>query len=389
MPTFIDLLLKEISQKASFFRKLWERKPLNKEEDILFERVKEIWFPIPQTPGFSPKKAFACDGSMVERSFNNGATVFIGQALLIGSGVEEKNLRVEVFRGGAERGTIDRLNSLFLKELEVSLVLENMEKMEEGTLFLDGSLYSTLPHLLYPVSGEKGIDLPDPALDLLEKILHLLEKAEQFKVKIICLSKTSHDLLLSRKLTLSNLEDDIQEEDLFKPQGEVISDSELLYRSTKKSGFSRPLIVGKMSFYPKHSALFTDSREISKRFSKEMGEASAIMEKVLGSPAHGIFYWKPTMEEEPIRVDFPWSFEKNRISLGDVFAVFSTEVDQVFPILNEIQSFYGGQNVYNALLWQADKAVRLTNELSEIYLQVLSSKLGERVKLDRASRRFF
>lgn len=388
MPTFIDLLLKEISQKAPSLFRLWERQALSKEEETLFQRARDIWLGVPASPGNYSVKAFACDGSMIERSFNNGATIFIGQALLIGNAIEEKNLRVDLFRGGMERGTIDRLNSIFLKELEVSLCLENMELMEGGVLFLDGSLYSTLPHLLYPVSGGREISPPDPALDLLEKILRLLEKAEELKVKIICLSKSSHDLLLSRKLSFNSLEDDIPEEELLKPQGEVISDSELLFRSTKEPGFSRPLIVGKMSFYPKHSALFLDFRELAKRFSPEEEKALPILEKILDSPAHGILYWRPSKEDDPIRVDFPWTFEDERIPLREIFGIFPRDFDKVFPILSQVQSFYGGSNVYNALLWQADRAVRLTRELSEIYLGVISSKLGERLKLDRSSRRF-
>lgn len=389
MPTFIDLLCGEISRKASLLRQLWSRAPTNEGELELFKRVKATWLPNPALELPPLKRAFAVDGSMIERSFNNAASVFIGQALLIGPDIEEKALRLEVYRGTLDRATMDRLNSIYLRELEVSLALKYIEEMENGVLFLDGSLYSMLPHILYPVARSGQPASPDPAFDLLKKILLLLKKAEELKVTVLCLSKTSNDVLLSRKLILSKDEEDIPEEELSSSKAEVLPDAELLFRSTNDAGFSRPLIVGKMSFYPRHAALFTDQRELIKRFAIEEEEASDLLAELWNSPAHGVFYWRPTANDDPIRVDFPWMLYVEKVPLRQVFAIFADDISRLHPVLSIIQNFYGGTNVYNALLWQADKAVRLTKEKADIYLSVLNSKLGERVRLDRSSRRFF
>lgn len=388
MPTFIDLLCREISKKTSLLRQLWSRTPMDDVERELFKRARKIWLPLPPAEPLYSQKAFAVDGSMVERSFNNAASVFIGQALLIGAETEEKALRLEVYRGTMDRTTLDRLNSIYLRELEVSLTLAHLDKMKNGVLFLDGSLYSMLPHLLYPVAGSGHSTTLDPALDLLKKILLLLKKAEELKVTVLCLSKTSTDVLLSRKLSLFSDDEDIPEEALSSSRTEVMPDAELLFRATKEAGFSRPLILGKMAFYPRHAALFKDRRELAKRFGTQEEEAANLLEELWNSPAHGVFYWRPAINDDPIRVDFPWMLHMEKIPLSQVFATFAGDISSLQPVLSIIQSSYGGANVYNALLWQADRAVRLTREKAEIYLSVLNSNLGEKVKLDRSSRRF-
>jgi len=387
MPTFIDLLCQEINRKASLLRQLWSRAPINDEEIELFKHAEENWLPLPALEETSPFKAFAVDGSMIEKSFNNAASAFIGQALLIGPQIEEKALRLEIHRGTMDRATLDRLNSIYLRELEVSLALEHLKEMENGVLFLDGSLYSMLPHLLYPLARTEESILLDPALDLLKKILLLLQRAEELRVTVLCLSKTSTDVLLVRKLTLSPSAD-MEERDLFKKEINLMPDAELLFRATSNPGFSRPLILGKMAFYPRHAALFQDQQELERRFGIKKQEALDLLNGLWNSPAHGIFYWRPLKGEDPIRVDFPWMLHVNKVHLQDVFAVFAPEISSIFPILSIIQGFYGGPNVYNSLLWQADKAVRLTKEKAEIYINVLNSSLGEKTKLDRSTRRF-
>lgn len=387
MPTFIDLLCQEINRQASLLRQLWSKAPINNAEIELFKHAEENWLPIPTLKEAPSQRAFAVDGSMIEKSFNNAVSAFIGQALLIGPQVEEKALRLEIHRGTMDRATVDRLNSIYLRQLEVSLALDHLEKMENGVLFLDGSLYSTLPHLLYPLARTEGFAALDPALDLLKRILLLFKKAEELKITVLCLSKTSTDVLLVRKLLLSP-EADIKEGDLFKKEVDLMPDAELLFRATTDPGFSRPLILGKMAFYPRHAALFQNEQEMERRFNIEKQEAQELWNELWNSPAHGIFYWRPSRGEDPIRVDFPWMLHVDKVHLKDLFGVFAKEVSSIFPVLSLIQNFYGGPNVYNALLWQADKAVRLTKEKADIYLSVLNTSLGEKAKLDRSSRRF-
>ncbi len=380
MPTFLDQFIDEIRKKGPSFFAFWSREPLNEIERELQDRIKSLWHPLPPSCP-AGRKAFAVDGSMAERNFTNASTLFIGQSLLIGPQLEERKLRVENFRGSTDRATRDRLTSIYLRELEVTIALEHLERMKGGVLFMDGSLYSSLPHLLYPIRMGEGSHHDATNLVLLDKILRLYRGAKRLNILILCLSKTSGDILLSRHLLP-------QAEEAGKTSGQVLPDVELLYRFTEKPGYSQPILLGQIAFLPRHQALFENREQVADRFLDDKERALSLFEELSEAPGTVLFYWRPANQEDVIRVDFP-DFAQGT-SISRIRSQVLPLSFNLSPALNILSEHYGGTKVYNALLYQADKEVRLSHQVvDQIYLGILGQSMAGRLRLDRSSRRFF
>ena len=57
--------------------------------------------------------------------------------------------------------------------------------------------------------------------------------------------------------------------------------------------------------------------------------------------------------------------------------------------VRKVATDWGGPEVYNALLYAVDRAVRLRRQtLAEVYLPLLADALGLPLRPDRANRRF-
>jgi hypothetical protein len=65
------------------------------------------------------------------------------------------------------------------------------------------------------------------------------------------------------------------------------------------------------------------------------------------------------------------------------------EASAVGEILEILAADYGGLEVYNALLYAADREVRLERSMMhEVYVRLIAQRLGVELRLDRSERRF-
>lgn len=333
-------------------------------DDELRAAVLQHWhMPLPPRVNGAKRPAFAIDGSSRRAHLTNGSTVFVAQALIMGEAVNEPITDIEILPGTVRPQTMDRFADLMRQWLEISLAREYAAKIPRGAiLYLDGALYGTLPQL-YPLKAEGIPEDRDYASMLVEEYRALFALCEERDIQLISIAKTNRQPLFSKILQrrLGREGDAVQE----------ISDSALFDELTeRRSGFSTPIVLGTYSF--------------------SEGAASVVIERegVKEEPAIVSFFVRLADLDDALRIDVPAS------CLGRPERIGQLEVDwlppeAVVPVIQLLQSDYGGIQVYNALAYVTDLEVRLTKQkMYDIYLPLIAEMLGEEIRIDRSERRF-
>jgi hypothetical protein len=324
--------------------------------------VLEHWHsPLPPRRNPDKRRAYAIDGSSRRANLTNGSTVFVAQALIMGEEINEPVTDIEILPGTVRAQTMDRFADLMRQSLEIGLAREFAEVIPDGSiLYLDGALYGTLPQL-YPLRAEGIPEDRDFAEILLRDYRRLFELCEERSIQLISIAKTNRQALFSKILQKRMGRREIQE----------ISDSALFDELTeRKMGYSTPVVLGTYSF--------------------SEGSAAVVIENegVKEEPAIVSFFVRLDDMDDALRIDVPASCVGRKERIIDVVADF-IEADTIIPIVDMLQSDYGGVQVYNALAYVTDLEVRLTKQkMYEIYLPMVSEVLGEELRIDRSERRF-
>jgi hypothetical protein len=359
MPNFIDKLTLRVGEKANRLSETLRREAQAREE-ALRQLLDQHWHKLPpDLEATDQRPAYAVDGSLRRANLANGAYLFVAQALLMGEGVEETDVEVEILRGSTPRASVERFADLLLQRLEVGLARQHVTHIPEGgVLFLDGALYGQLPQL-YPLTIE-GVPYPLPD-EILEAYLQLFQHCRQRHIHLISIAKTSreatHSKIWQRKEEVGlNLD---------------IPDSEMIYRWTERAGYSTPVILGTWGFT-------RGSRELLKR------------EELSCAPAIVSFFVRLADFDDAVRVDLPASAVGCEVCLGEVSGeILDLSRHDLRPILQVLAADYGGLEVYNALLYSADREVRLERQMmNEVYLKLIGRELECEIRLDRSERRF-
>jgi len=324
--------------------------------------VLEHWHPLePPRTNLPKRPAYAIDGSSRRANLTNGSTVFVAQALIMGEEINEPVTDIEILPGTVRAQTMDRFADLMRQSLEIGLAREFAEKIPRGSiLYLDGALYGTLPQL-YPLRGEGIPENRDFSEHLLRDYRRLFELCETRNIQLISIAKTNRQALFSKILQRRMGRGTVDE----------ISDSALFDELTeRKCGYSTPVMLGTYSF----------------------GEGSSVVvlerEGVKEEPAIVSFFVRLADLDDALRIDLPASCVGRGERLGDL-EVELIEHDAAAPIVEMLQSDYGGVQVYNALAFVTDLEVRLTKQkMYEIYLPMVAEVLGEELRIDRSERRF-
>ncbi|MHB8619980.1 MAG: DNA double-strand break repair nuclease NurA, partial [Chloroflexota bacterium] len=217
MATFTDKFIGQVELRREDFSALFSSGRVTPVEERLGDRIEANWHPLdepghgaPPAPG-AGTGVFAIDGSEATRNFSNAAWLIVGQALLIGPGTEIPTLELRLVPGNVPNAVVDSYASRLMRWLELRLALDHIGRFAGRTLILDGSIYSTLPHLLYPLNelqGQPGCaedaDLP---LRLIEAYLDLFDACRQQDILLLGVSKTTQDRVLTT--TLLRLPDDL------------------------------------------------------------------------------------------------------------------------------------------------------------------------------------
>lgn len=304
--------------------------------------------------------ALAVDGGSRRLELANGSLLLIAQALILGNGLEDATVDIDIVRGSVDRATADRFADLFLQRLEIHLAAAHVRNLQSGgMLLLDGALYSALPQLY----SLRANGLEDPTRQLIEDYQTLFAACSH-GCAVVSVAKSSRETLLSQLL----------QSDAGIPIASQLemSDSEIVYRWTDdRAGFSTPVLLGKRSFTEGSSRALLDA-------DSPVAQMHAIVS----------FLLRPEDYAPAWRVDFPATCISRAERLVDVEAGW-VATKQVEPIIAALLADYGGPNVYHALLYTADQQVRLSTErLMEVYLPMLQDVLQTRLTPSLSSGRF-
>lgn len=362
MSTFINHLNVALAKKRDDLKANLHNSG-RKIDDEFRAAVLEHWHPLPERLTNNRRPAYAVDGSSRRANLANGSTVFVAQALLMGEDLRQPITDLEILPGTVRAQTMDRFADLMRQSLEIGLAREFAARIPDGSiLYLDGALYGTLPQL-YPLRAEGIPENRDFASILLEDYRDLFSVCERRDIQLISIAKTNRQALFSKILQkrMGRRNGDIQE----------ISDSALFDELTdRRVGFSTPIVLGTYSF--------------------SEGSATVVIENegVKDEPAIVSFFVRLADLDDALRIDLPASCVGRKERIADL-EVDLLDAETVVPVVQLLQSDYGGLQVYNALAYVTDLEVRLTKQkMYDIYLPMIAEVLGEEIRIDRSERRF-
>ncbi|MBV9119542.1 MAG: DNA double-strand break repair nuclease NurA, partial [Chloroflexi bacterium] len=321
MPAFTDKFIAEIEAQRGHFHAVFSSDATSGLEERLAPRVAASWHELPFSPETSIAangRVFAIDGSEATRNFSNASWLLICQGLLVGPDTEIPTLQVRLVPGNVANAVVDSYASRLMRWLELRLALDHIGRFAGGTLILDGSLYSTLPHLLYPLDGLRGqggcsadADLP---IRILEAYIDLLEACRRQDVLLLGISKTTQDRVLTHTLLhlpddLDQISVDLAEQSRLESDERLPPDAEALIRWTEGPGFTTPVLLGMYSFGRYRETLLSEPGRIAESFeassSYPPARLSAIVERLLNMPAIATFHVRFGHGDDCFRVDLP------------------------------------------------------------------------------------
>ncbi len=389
MANYADKFAREIQARKHQLERFLSPEAHDEVEWKLKEGIDGYWHPLPEElPPREARAEYAVDGSTATRDFSNSASMIITQAFILGPGLAEPSLSVRFLRGNTARPILERYRSLLMRFQELRAALENLERMAGGILYLDGSLYAPLPHLLYPLQKEGEENLP---LQLLKAHLDLLEGCREKDILLLALSKTSRDSFLgSTILNLPPREKTIPRQAKLRAVGlapHVPPDVEILARWTRGRGFSTPILLGVHSLGHRREDFLSSLGRLAQPFPNRQ-EAERTLLRLRMAPAIAAFHVRLAPGEDTLRVDVPASLLNLPDRIEDFYARV-IEPEWIHKMLRILVDGHGGHQVYNAALYVADKEVRLSREAVDgPYLSILRSLTGQRLEYDRSTRRF-
>jgi hypothetical protein len=117
--------------------------------------------------------------------------------------------------------------------------------------------------------------------------------------------------------------------------------------------------------------------------------ATSVIAKIPTSPAIVMFHIIPKKAAQPLRVDVPAYSLGIRKQIMNVQPFEFIQPEKIKEVVQQISIDFGGRDVYNALLYLADREVRLgVKTVDSVYKSVLGKELGFPIEYDRSTRRF-
>lgn len=359
--TFIGQLNDMLTKKRDALKTNLHQSGKRIDAELRAEVLKHWHSPLPTRRDAYKRPAYAIDGSRRRANLANGSTVFVAQALIMGENINEPLTDIEILPGTVRAETMDRFADLMLRRLEINLASEYAAKIPEGSiLYLDGAIYGMLPQL-YPLQAEGIPQHLDYASLLLQDYRDLFARCASRNILLLSIAKTNRQALFSK----------IVQRELGRAEILEITDSALIDELTERRvGFSTPLLLGTYSF--------------------DQGKSNVVIEEhgVKAEPAIVSFFVRLADLDDVLRIDLPAMCVGRQDRIGDL-EVDLIDHETVVPIVQLLQSDYGGLSVYNALLYVTDLEVRLSKDkMYNIYLPMVAEVLDEELRIDRSERRF-
>lgn len=389
MPDFMAQYLAALGTQREAFRKLVDILPADDVENALREALLAHWEAGLPEPPPAPRPCFAVDGSDAMRGFDNGTFLVVSHALLAGPDTEEAATSVVLQRDTLSSDSRERLRGLLTRALEIGVALANVRACAGGVLYLDGSIYAQLGHLIYPYEAAAHAEIP---LIVLEHYLDLIDACRAHDVRLIALSKTTRGHLLAHAYLPDHGEKVALGPRQRQDDTTVPSDGEILARWTRGVGQTHPILVGWEAFgdraYQVTQTLTTLIRTFE-RAGVAPDRTQRILERLQALPAVWTSYARLDVTDDPIRVECLSS---------DVLEPAPRIIDlslRLEPLglgrstLAQVVADHTTPRLYNTGLYVADRLVRLSRAtVDEKYLPLLQETLDVPLHLNRSERRF-
>lgn len=382
---FVTEFMEEIKQKKPEISLMFKEDRVDEFEEKLRLGLEQHWFPLPTVKSLEMEE-FAVDGSMAYRSLINGTDLFFARALLIGSNkLEKRKLRLEALRSLENGDEIDRFLRLLMSLLEVEIVLENIDKLADSVLLMDGSLYGKFTHYYREVLVKGFEDLP---LKLISSMQSLFRQCKRNRILLVGISKHSRSRALSKALA-GELSRNV-------PSIMIPSDMEILYRWKRDTpGYSRPLVLGDYFFRGEIERLSKKPEDFLEKFFPSIHKGEEMWGKetlanIPTTPAIVMSYILPEAGDVPLRVDVPVSLLEDDRKIGTVSPFEFGDPITIEKVISHFLAGRGGREVYNALLYVVDRQVRMSRDVVDsLYRSIICEELGLPIEYERGMRRFF
>ena len=382
---FIGEFVHEIDQKKPSFQQLFGLDDKrSKVEATLKEELENHWHALPEPMNIFTEE-FSVDSSSASRTLSNGVDFFIIRALMLGTGNYSKpKLRFEMVKGIRDYNVITSFERILRDLIEIEIVLDNINDIPENSIVLiDGNLYGRFTHLLQELHLGGWYHLP---LELLAAMQRLFDECEKRGIMLVGVSKFSKTRVLTTALLRTSYPS-MSEPDFL--------DVELLYRwKHGETGHTTPLMLGDYAIAKQITQLEDNPEKYRDRYFSRISPdrrdwATQVISDIPYSPAIVMFHIIPKADAQPLRIDIPACSLGIRKKITDIRPFEFIEPRIVSDVAQQITSDFGGRDVYNALLYIADREVRLgVKTVDTVYKSVLGKELGFPIEYDRSTRRF-
>ncbi len=388
MPDFMAQYLRALAEQRDVFRRLVDDAPADESENELKAAILAHWHGHLPDIAETPRACFAVDGSDAMRGFDNGTFLVVSHALLAGPDTEQAATSVVLQRDTLSADSRERLRGLLTRALEIGVALDHVKLFGGGTLYLDGSIYAQLGHLVYPYEAAAHAEIP---LIVLERYLDLIEACRTHDVQLVALSKTTRGHLLAHAYQAdqggrSGLATQRSSE------ADIPSDGEALARWTRGTGQTDPILVGWEAFGDRANQLVSAPSTLVRTFGRagvDPNRSQAAFERLRQLPAVWACYARLDETDDPIRVEcLADAVMPNAPRVVDLaLRVESVGLGQ--EVLSQAIADHTTPRLYNTGLFVADRVVRLSRAtVDEKYLPLLQEVLGVPLHLNRSERRF-
>jgi hypothetical protein len=364
--------------------------PTNEIENQLRDAIAYAWNAQLPTPDPTPRPAFAVDGSDAMRSFENGMFLVVSHALLVGPDMDAAATHVALVRDTLSSDSRERLRGLFTRALEVKLACEEIHNCAGGTLYLDGSLYAELGHLIYPYEAASHAEIP---LVAVERYLDLLDAARQSDVRVVALSKTTRGHLLAHALLKPDTPPATEPGFRWHNDADLPNDGEILARWTQGPGYTTPILVGWEAFGNRSAAMAHSPERLTDEFARagaDRDRAGQAMERLRRLPVVWASYVRLDDGDDCLRVEFlADEVLPAAPRITDIGLATASSPSLGREWLAGVVADHTTPRLYNTGLYVADRLVRLGRKtVDEKYVPLLRTTLGVPLRLNRSERRF-
>ncbi|MFX1576758.1 MAG: DNA double-strand break repair nuclease NurA [Promethearchaeota archaeon] len=429
MPHFLDLFLSELQEKRDAFRRRLTGEESTDLDGFLKTAFQREWRELP-----SEKKpelqVIAVDSGRSTREYASGSFMYICRASAITSwGSTYRKVSSNAHMIASPREQLIDLASIRSEHIEHQVALEAVQEASDVDLILlDGSLYGRITHvpIAFNYPGER-----DLYLRYMQTFMRLLEECRKRKILILGISKDSVARHLTRIL-LESVKNKILQEltpalkpdeldqlaqlfniekkqsistrsilkalPLSNKQSELIwdllyelrrprPDFSLIQAWTETAGYTTPIEpypdVPLFKYESKDPAAYVRRRFVNAYNDYDHEDefekwAVPVMQNVFQIPTFVTFCTKFAYNDTPLRIDLP-AFNAGlptRISQISSSRLLDPPPARVIEILRILRGEYGGLELYNAYLVNADQEARLpTRDVRTLYEPLIEKEL--------------